>query len=289
LMCHKAATVLINVNQSEAESYLVLALEKLEETVKLDPNNPEVYDSLGLVYQDMAKVRSGNDQLFCYARAEENFKEATKIRTGADRVKNERPTPSSQKLISAIQEKEKGNEHFKNGDFKHALEYYHRCLLYITGIFNLSKQEQEEVKASQKTCNLNMAAVYLKNESYDKCINSCTKVLAGEAANVKALFRRGSAYLRQRDFDKAEKDLKEASYHDPSDRGIQSELKLLAQKKGELDKRAKKVFNKMMDALDYADKPAPAPSTEKKDDDSPTAKPKKRDEKEPPKIEEVNE
>jgi len=290
-MSYNAASALLDVNKSEAESYLVLALEKLEEAVKLDPNNVEVYDTLGLVYNDMAKVRTGNDQLFCYARAEENMKEAAKIRAGSERVKKERPASSSQKLASAIQEKEKGNEYFKNGEFKRALEYYHRSLMYITGLFNLSKQEQEEVKVLQKTCNLNMAAVYLKNEHYDKCITSCTKVLAIEAANVKALFRRGVAYLRIKDYDRAEKDLKEASYQDPSDKGIQNELKLLVQKKHEQDKKLNKVFNKMMGGLDYADKPARGPTTEKKDedDDAPATSFKKKEEKDPPRIEEVNE
>jgi len=136
-----------------------------------------------------------------------------------------------------------------------------------------------------------MAAVYLKNEHYDKCITSCTKVLAIEAANVKALFRRGVAYLRIKDYDRAEKDLKEASYQDPSDKGIQNELKLLVQKKHEQDKKLNKVFNKMMGGLDYADKPARGPTTEKKDedDDAPATSFKKKEEKDPPRIEEVNE
>ena len=48
----------------------------------------------------------------------------------------------------------------------------------------------------------------MKKENYQKALFYCDKTLAADEMNVKALFRRGSAYTALKEYDKAEKDLK---------------------------------------------------------------------------------
>ena len=52
---------------------------------------------------------------------------------------------------------------------------------------------------------------HMKLEQYVEAIEKCKKVLTKDPNNVKALFRRGSAYARTQDFDEAKADLIKAA------------------------------------------------------------------------------
>lgn len=55
---------------------------------------------------------------------------------------------------------------------------------------------------------LNISQAYLKLNKNADVIDNCTKVLKEEADNLKALYRRGVAYSKNQDFDKAQNDFK---------------------------------------------------------------------------------
>ena len=78
----------------------------------------------------------------------------------------------SDKVAKANQEKNKGNEAFKAGDFNEALVYYNRSILL----------QQSPVLFN------NRAITYIKLERFEDAIKDCNKVLAEEPDNFKGIF-----------------------------------------------------------------------------------------------------
>jgi len=70
---------------------------------------------------------------------------------------------------------------------------------------------------------------------------------------VKALFRRGKAYLAQHDLDKAETDLQKASNFAPDDKAIQKELATLKLKEKQQEKKQQKFYSGMFDKIQKED------------------------------------
>ncbi|ORX50276.1 TPR-like protein [Piromyces finnis] len=154
----------------------------------------------------------------------------------------------------------KGNEYFKEKDYKKALKSYYTALLYTTGLkSNLEfgpKVNNEQLNDDIDKCLIsiynNMALCQMKIEKYERAVQSCTKVLEIEDFNDKALYRRGKSYLALQKFDLAEKDLKKASNINSNDSGIKEALNLLKKEKAkyekekneEMKKLSKKMFEK---------------------------------------------
>jgi len=154
-----------------------------------------------------------------------------------------------QKLISSENEKNLGNNDFKNGELKHALIHYHQALLYANGLVGITKEQTIKMNIVKVSCWNNMAAAYLKEGNYTKAVNYCNKVLSLELNNVKALFRRGKAYLELNNLEKAQEDLKNAERVDPDDKSIQKELQALKKRQQEQDKKQQKFYSAMFDKL----------------------------------------
>lgn len=70
-----------------------------------------------------------------------------------------------------------------------------------------------------------------------------------EENNIKALFRRGKAYLNLGDLDRAEADLKKANSLDPNDKMVQRELLILKKKDQQQTKKQQKFYANMFDKL----------------------------------------
>ncbi|XP_024945255.1 sperm-associated antigen 1 [Cephus cinctus] len=86
--------------------------------------------------------------------------------------------------IMAEQEKEKGNEAFKIGDYDEALRLYNSSI-YI----------EPTISAYN-----NLAITYIKLSRYDDAVRECNRVLCMEYMNIKALLRRAlaSEYLKKK-------------------------------------------------------------------------------------------
>jgi len=116
-------------------------------------------------------------------------------------------------------------------------------------LVSLSPEETKKVNEIKVSCNNNLAAVLLKDGKFERTIQCCNKVLEIEGNNVKAIFRRGKAYLGKENLDKAEEDLKKALELDPSDKAIPKELATLKAKSKKQEEKAKKFYSNMFQKI----------------------------------------
>jgi len=161
---------------------------------------------------------------------------------------------TEEKIDKANKEKEMGNKFFKEGINAKAIYHYHSALMYVKGLHGLSTEETKKVNEIKVACNNNLAAVQLKEGKIERVISCCTQVLEIEPNNVKALFRRGKAYLGKDNLDKAEDDLNKVASLDPNDKAIQKELVVLKQKSKDQDKKQKKFYANMFEKISQEDK-----------------------------------
>jgi len=158
------------------------------------------------------------------------------------------PQDLTEKLQKATLEKDEGNKYFKAGDNAKAGYHYHCALMYVKGLHNVGESDLKKVNEIKISCENNLAAVHTKEGKHLKVIPCCTRVLAIDPSNVKALYRRGKAYLEE-DLDKAETDLKKAAELDPADKAIHKELVLLKQRSKQQDKKQQKFYSNIFDKI----------------------------------------
>lgn len=112
--------------------------------------------------------------------------------------------------LTAHEWKEKGNENFNKGNWSEALSCY-------TNALKLTNEDNSEKAIYYK----NRAAVYLKQEEYNKAIRDCDEALKICPNNPKALFRRCQALESLERFEEAYRDARYIISADPGNKAIQ--------------------------------------------------------------------
>ena len=100
-------------------------------------------------------------------------------------------------MSEATRLKQSGNDKLKASDYKGAVNDYKE------GIDFLEYEHSSEAKQLLNILSLNISQAYLKLNKYGDVIDHCTKVLKEENDCLKALYRRGLAYTKSQDFDRA--------------------------------------------------------------------------------------
>lgn len=111
-----------------------------------------------------------------------------------------------------------GNICVKKGEFRLALKYYSKALFGLKMIFDGDKNAFLEsctdavkyIAEIEIPCCLNLAHCYLKTEEWHHAIKYAGQVLSNDEDNVKALYRRGVAYTKIGEIDRAREDLEDA-------------------------------------------------------------------------------
>ena len=115
-----------------------------------------------------------------------------------------------------------------------------------TKFFDLSEADEKEVNEIKAKLHLNIAMCFLKLKNNHKVINNCTDALKLDNDNVKALFRRATAYYNEKKIKEAKSDLKRAVKLNPEDKAIKkltAKIDLVIKKqKAKEKKMAKRMF-----------------------------------------------
>jgi len=171
------------------------------------------------------------------------------------------PETVPDKLKAANKKKDIGNDHFKAGKIVEAAEQYSTALEYFKYAYP-TDEEKKEVEAIKLTLHLNLAACQLKTKDYSDAALNCSKALDIDTKNVKALFRRGQAFARDNEFDKAKADLDECLQLSPSNKEVRQELDQLKKRMAEYKKKEKQLYASMFSKMGSSDpRPVPAQTT----------------------------
>jgi peptidyl-prolyl isomerase D len=116
------------------------------------------------------------------------------------------PLTHQRRLETSDKIRQIGNDAFKAGEFKRAIQKYSKAINYLNESYP-SEEEKAQLNAAKLPCLLNRAACYLKQAQLDKAITDCTDALVIDPENSKAYFRRASAHIEKKDDDRAKADL----------------------------------------------------------------------------------
>ena len=86
------------------------------------------------------------------------------------------PRTKAQKIEAAKKKKNQGNICFKDNDYQNAITRYRQAVDLVNSAFDLSPEQTTEVNEIKVSCNLNLAATYLKVQSYNLAVDSSSEV-----------------------------------------------------------------------------------------------------------------
>ncbi|KAK9920526.1 hypothetical protein M0R45_029081 [Rubus argutus] len=141
-----------------------------------------------------------------------------------------------------------GNRLFKEGKFELAKAKYEKVLREFN---HVNPQDDEEGKTFSNTRNLlhlNVAACHLKMGECRKSIETCNKVIEANPGHVKALYRRGMAFMAAGDFEEAKSDFNKMIQIDKStEPDATAALVRVKQQEQEIEKKQRKQFKGLFD------------------------------------------
>ena len=168
--------------------------------------------------------------------------------------KDAREMDQEEKIRQAKLHKDRGNTFFKESKFQLAVKHYKTVvylLQYDSGLDDAQKAESHEVLLAG---HLNLAMAHLKLGHNDLAREAAGHALAMDAANVKALFRRGQASLNMGDPEDALKDFEACVTVDPSNKAAKNQAVVCRTKINAIKQKEKKLYGGMFDKFAEIDK-----------------------------------
>lgn len=178
-------------------------------------------------------------------------------------------------ILTAVQLKEQGNLAFKEGDYPAAIAAYHQIYMYVNGYSSsggggppgltgqttkqVTPEEMVQIRELKLAHYCNLAMCHMKHgPKYLKARDNCTKALAIDPDNVKALFRRGKCYAQLNELDEAKADFERVLQLQPENSDAKRELRSLRGAFEKLRKREQKKFAGMFDRINQDEEMADA-------------------------------
>ncbi|PHT99656.1 Peptidyl-prolyl cis-trans isomerase PASTICCINO1, partial [Capsicum chinense] len=141
-----------------------------------------------------------------------------------------------------------GNRLFKEGKFELAKAKYEKVLREFNHVHPQDDEEGKEFANTRNLLHLNVAACLLKLGEHKKSIEACNKVLDANPVHVKALYRRGMAYMASGDFEEARADFNKMMSIDKSSEGsAKAALLKLKKEEQEVERKVRKQFKGLFD------------------------------------------
>ena len=135
---------------------------------------------------------------------------------------------SDQELIEvALRQKDDGNIKFKEKKFAEASGHYRDALGHLT----TCKISNEDINKLKITCYQNLSVALNSLGDYKDTIIQCTEALKVDEKASKALYLRGIAHMKMKNFDEATEDLKAAIKISPQDKKLRTEFENLKNEK----------------------------------------------------------
>ncbi|XP_021755683.1 peptidyl-prolyl cis-trans isomerase PASTICCINO1-like [Chenopodium quinoa] len=141
-----------------------------------------------------------------------------------------------------------GNRLFKEGKYGLAKAKYEKVLRDFNHVNPQDDEEGKEFLNARNMLHLNVAACYLKMGECRKSIETCDKVLDANPVHVKALYRRGMAYMELGEFEEAKNNFDKMMKLDKSSESdAKAALQKLKQREQETARKAKQQFKGLFD------------------------------------------
>ncbi|XP_057540358.1 peptidyl-prolyl cis-trans isomerase PASTICCINO1 [Amaranthus tricolor] len=141
-----------------------------------------------------------------------------------------------------------GNRLFKEAKYELAKAKYEKVLRDFNHVNPPSDEDGKEFLNTRNMLHLNVAACYLKMGECRKSIETCNKVLDANPVHVKALYRRGMAYMELAEFQEAKNDFEKMMKVDKaSEPDAKAALLKLKQTEQETARKAKQQFKGLFD------------------------------------------
>jgi len=136
-----------------------------------------------------------------------------------------------QKRAHGMHQREEGTALLRGGQHDEAATAFEAGIETLGSLHSLmlggrpDPSTMAEISEALRSCLLNLTQCQLKLERYEEAVASCSRVLGmrGEAENVKALYRRGSAWLAMQSFEQARDDLRAACVLDPKSKELREQ------------------------------------------------------------------
>ncbi|XP_046558279.1 FK506-binding protein-like [Haliotis rubra] len=150
-----------------------------------------------------------------------------------------------EKISRAAHHKEKGTALFQLGNIEFAFRRFSKALKYLVCCHPQDSIPEHMLETYCKLkcqCYSNLAACQMKMNMFSEVLQNCSKAIEIDPKNVKALYRRGQAYLFFDDTDSARSDLEMVASLEPHNKAV---LQLL----GQLQVKQRQMDNKMASGL----------------------------------------
>ncbi|CDJ58433.1 peptidyl-prolyl isomerase, putative [Eimeria maxima] len=161
-----------------------------------------------------------------------------------------------EKIQSALDEKEKGNNYYKKKNINEALAAYKEGLSYLDHADQWTEQQQIHKNSVEVSLRLNLSNCYLKTGEFAQAIDEASAAIKLDEKNSKAWYRRGVARAAFGFLDEARNDLTAAARLDPRNVEIRNELKKCKEKLEEVRKKEKSTFGAIFSKVALYDEKA---------------------------------